>query len=181
MKDMNFYKKMVFIALLSVVTCNNAMNEQSMQLISSEKDIPLFVSKVVAYTTCSSLLGKKGGYTLSDPEIKYGYIENKGNGNRQMKDVLYGDMMTTKFLYNMFPDIDKNYILHQVRRENIDIPFWRELTNDHISEGLMMRDINQAEANAILLEMKLGKVKFDYLDNEFSLFDKIITFLKKSS
>ena len=94
-----------------------------------------------------------------------------------MRDCLYGDMMTTKFLYNIFPDIDKNYILHQVRRKNIDIPSLRELTNDHISMGLMMRDISQSEANAILLEMNLERVDFDSLDNEFSLFSKIITFL----
>src|SRR5437870_5043631 len=174
---MYFNRDTVVIVLLCTICLVNAMENNLMVEIKSENDIVPFVKNVVAYTTDSYALGKGGGYVLRDPIIKYGYIEDKGHGNRQMQDIY--DKVVSVDVYG-FGVLDKYYQLHQLLKFHGDMPNAARYLDDGVLKYalLTVRNINQQEAQEILNAVEHKKAKFDSLNAEFNLFATILKSLQ---
>jgi hypothetical protein len=174
MKQGFYFFTIVYCIIAS--TCN-AMEKNPFVEIKSEKDIVPFVKNIVAYTTDSYALGKEGGYVLHDnPLIKYGYVEDKGYGNRQMLNVY--DEVVSVDVYG-FGALDKYYRLHQLLKMSGDMPYNRYLRDDELKyELLAVRNIDQQEAKEILNAIEDEKARFDWLNHQYDLFAVIVKSLK---
>jgi hypothetical protein len=122
MNDMNFYKKIVLIALLCIVACNQAMEKDSIigkGNIKSEKDIMPFIRQVVAY---QRRYDKFIGFSPWDVEdcypgsVYYGYVEDKGFGSRSQTKEYMLDRPLSKDDRGFLSRNDENYIVHVLRK-----------------------------------------------------------------
>jgi hypothetical protein len=174
MKQGFYFFTIVYCIIAS--TCN-AMEKNPFVEIKSEKDIVPFVKNIVAYTTDSYALGKEGGYVLHDnPLIKYGYVEDKGYGNRQMLNV-YDEVCTDP--YGLLAPLDRYYRLHKLLKMSGDMPYNRYLRDDELKyELLAVRNIDQQEAKEILNAIEDEKARFDWLNHQYDLFAVIVKSLK---
>ena len=173
MKHSSYFFIIVYFITASA---SYAMEKNPFVEITSENDIVPFVKNVVAYTTDSYALGKEGGYVLHDPLIKYGYIEDKGNGNRQSLNIY--DEVVNVDVYG-FGALDKYYKLHKLLKMNNDMPSNRYLLHDELKYALFaVRNIDQQEAEEILNAIESKKARFDWLNAKFDLFAVIVKSLK---
>ena len=176
------YWVFLVISCLFFVAHNNAMEKSKNNImvdVKSEDQIVPFVGNVIAYTTESYALGKESGYVLRDPIIKYGYVENKGHGNRQIRD-MYDDVVSVNVFG--FGALDKYYLLHQLLKYRGDMSHASYLDNDELKYALLtVRNIDQQEAQEILHAIESKKAKFDSLTPEYNLFATLLRWLQDKS
>jgi len=158
--------------MLFLDTC--AMN--SMITIKAEEDITPFINKIIAYTTTSHYFGKENGVLFSDPSIKYGYVEDKANGDRATQGY-YNEL-----LYGLFPEFDKYCVLHQLLNKSGDVPNIKHIANVYLNDGtLLCRDITCQEASNIIHLIKDGKAKFERDYARENLLQRILMILEQLS